>query len=267
MPRTSRKRRSPASFARKRKGSRKSIRGTKRRQSGKLGDIHSFKGIVNAGIINTIPSSTSTVIGGQYIINISDIPVIGVGGGLSNSFDFFRFNRCSLEFMPRYNMATDTQTIPVTFLTGLDEVPIYSSGSALTAAPTWSSQGDEDATVTESKAYGHPRLTPDYIRGQPGARETEMYKKHVVHFIPTFYTFTASNTVAGIGLGAGNYKANKKQWVNLNFLNDNTGAEVQSQGPDFYGPMYAVSNNTTASAPLYDVKLHYSFSLRRLRGV
>lgn len=179
-----------------------------------------------------------------------------------------------MEFMPRFNMAqqnfTASQNAPLTFLTGLDEVPLVSS-SALTIAPSWVSQADEDAGVTETTAYDHPRITPDYIRGMRNCKETELYKKHTVHFTPAFYEFTVNNAATGVAAAAGQYRACKKQWVNLNFLSQTSGTELQASGPDFYGPMYSMSANistsTTGLQQYYDVKLHYSVSFRRLRGI
>jgi len=281
MPRTSRKRRSPASFARKRKGSRKTRRVTKRRRSGTLGDIHSFKGIINAGILQAVPSGTSTILGGQYIFKLSDLPIIGTGadGGLGNSFDFVRLNKCRMEFMPRYNVsaaprttATDGAAQTQTFLTGLDEIPVVTTSAALGNAPTWTGEGDEDASVTEAVAFGHGSITPDYLRGMPNCKETEIYKKHVVHFTPVFYDYIVNQLpVAGMAptASSGIFERRSKKWINLNFLSQSAGAEIQSLGPDFYGPMYCFGDNAVSDVPIqyYDVKLHYSVSFRRLRGI
>lgn len=234
----------------------------------RISDIHTFKGIVNAGQLLSIPTTTSTHLGGQYIMQLTDFPIIGTGGALSNAFDFVRLNKCKMEFMPKYNF--NGGNLPVdapTFITGMDEVPLYRT-SALLQAPTWGTQADEDAGVTEAHAYDHVRLTPDYIRGQQGSRETEIYKKHTVWFTPTFYDFAINNTQAGTPtFTPGPYKACKRQWVNLNYMNQTSGSEVQSTGPDFYGPMYCFGTNTTTITEYYDVKIHYSVSFRRLRGI
>jgi len=262
----------------KRSGARTPARSFRRRRTTtrsrkRFSEIHTFKGIVNAGILSGIPAATSTHLGGQYVFQLSDFPIIT--GSLGNSFDFVRLNKCKLEFMPRYNMqsapntqAGTTGAFQQTFLTGLDEIPI-THATPLTSAPTWSSQGDEDAGITESKAYDHVRITPDYLRGMQSSKETEIYKKHVVNFIPTYYTWAVNNaSQADAILSNGVYSANKKKWVNLNYLSQDTGAEVQSLGPDFYGPMYSFGNSQPASSTqqFYDVKLHYSVSFRRLKG-
>lgn len=262
--------RTRAGMGRTRKPRRTSIkyRRTKVSRRRKISDIHTFKGIMNAGQLFAIPTSTSTHLGGQYISQLTDLPIIAAGGALSNSFDFVRLNKCKMEFMPKFNL--NGGNLPVdapTFLTGLDEVPIFRT-TALTQASTWGTQADEDAGVTETKAYDHARITPDYIRGMQNSVETEIYKKHTVWFTPTFYDFTVNNVIANpTGLTGSVYKPCKKQWVNLNYLNQATGSEVQATGPDFYGPMYCFGTNTATITQYYDVKLHYSVSFRRLRGV
>lgn len=260
MPRTSRKRRSPASFARKRKGSTKTRRVSKRRRSGTLGDIHSFKGIINAGVLSDITAGTSTHLGGQYVIRLTDLPIYT---NFNDCFDFVRLNRCRMEFMPRLNTTNTVDQVPTTFITGVDEVPIV-NGGALVPAPTWGAQGGDDAGTTESEAYDHVRITPDYIRGMPNCKETEIYKKHVHSFIPTFYNPLIAGQ-ANPATTTGIYAANRKKWINLNYLQSG-GGEIPVVGPDFYGPMYAFTNNSAAAIQLYDVKLHYSISFRRPKG-
>jgi len=247
--------------------------GRRNRRSGNLGDIHTFKGILNGGQLGTLLSSTSTHLGGLYIFKLSDFPIIGsAGSGLGASFDFCRVNKCKMEFLPRYNMQANPITTggsnepQPTFLTGLDEVPIITSGS-FTPAPSWTTQGDEDADVTEATGYDHPRITPDYIRGMQNCKETETYKKHVVHFTPWFFnTLVGGETGAGFN-PTGTYVRNIKKWINLQALNQSTGAEANVIGPDFYGPMYSFSNNVTNPINYYDVKIHYSVSFRRLKGI
>lgn len=235
----------------------------------RISDIHTFKGIVNAGYLFAIPSTSSTALGGQFIMQLSDLPILAQNGALSNSFDFVRFNKCKMEFLPKYNMSAGNLPLDApTFLTGVDEIPLSSTSAALTQAPSWGTQNDEDSTVTEAKAYLARIITPDYIRGMPTGRETEIYKKHSVWFTPTFYNFLVNNVTGTVGGNTtGVYQQNKRKWVNLNYWNQPTNAEVQSKGPDFYGPMYCFGTNTTLITQYYDVKIHYSVSFRRLRGV
>lgn len=171
------------------------------------------------------------------------------------------------------NAAGTVQSFTQTFLTGLDEIPIVFATGTFTKAPTWISQSDEDTGVTEAQAYDHPVISPDYIRGMPNAKETEIYKKHVVHFTPVMYDYmvaaTSGNQTASPTQTGGVFQRKTKQWINLNYLSQVAGTEVASPGPDFYGPMYCFGNNMPAGATqqYYDVKLHYSVSFRRLRGI
>lgn len=159
-----------------------------------------------------------------------------------------------------------------TFLSGLDEIPLTFATGTFTTAPSWASQADEDAGITEATAYDHERITPDYLRGMQNSKETEIYKKHVVHFTPVFYDYmvaaVSANQTSSPTQSGGVFQRCAKKWVNLNYLSQQTGAEVQSPGPDFYGPMYCFGNNMPAGSTqqYYDVKLHYSVSFRRLKG-
>jgi len=265
---------------RRRAPSLKRRRTSTRRRSRKISDIHTFKGIINAGILQGIPSSTSTHLGGQYIFHLADFPIIGSGVNLGEAFDFVRLNKCRMEFMPRYNMSTapntaagGTQGQSVTFLTGLDELPLVFATGTFTHAPTWVSQNDEDAGVTEATAYDHPSITPDYLRGMQNSKEKEIYKKHSVTFTPVFYDYmvaaTSGNQTSSPTQTGGVFERRVKKWINLNYMSQVAGTEVASPGPDFYGPMYTFSNNIagTSITQYYDVKLHYSVSFRRLRGI
>lgn len=269
MPKRSRKtfRRTPTSFRRK-----SFSRRIFRKKSGSLGDIHTFRGIVNGGVLSTIASSTSTHLGGQYIMKLSDLPIVGTGSGgtgLGTCFDFVRLNSCKMEFMPRSSQAEEDTQTGVTFLTALDEVPITTSSTSLTTAPTWASASDEDADITEATAYDSVIITPDYLRGMQNSKETEPYKSHTVRFIPTFYSYLVNNQpTSNLDPTPSNgiFEPQRKKWINLNYLSQNAGVEAQSLGPDFYGPMYCFSNNLNTTSSAYDVKLHYSVSFRRLKG-
>jgi len=199
-----------------------------------------------------------------------------------------------MEFMPRYNMAnlpigalstTDTVTtsgqLP-TFITGYDEVPLVGADTPsfdLAPSGTWSSQSGDDTGVSEMKAYGcQGGVTPSYIRGTARSVETEVYKKHVVHFTPAFYDFAVSNNPSATNTLASNgvFERRAKRWINCNTqvqtTESATSADVASLGPDFYGPVYSFSQpgtntSTTAVIQLYDVKMHYSVSFRRVRGL
>jgi len=279
------------SFAGKRKAARSPARAFRRRRSssgkrvfrkksGSLGDIHTFKGIINAGILAALPAATSSHLGGQYIFKMNDLPIYE---NMGPCFDFARMNKCRLEFMPRYNVtsapntaAGATQGIPMTFLTGVDEIPIYNSTGGLPTiqAPTWLSQADEDAPVTEATAYDHPRISPDYLRGMDNCRETEIYKKHSRSFYPVSYSYLVdtvsnSNITPSPGAQSPVFERKTKRWININAMNQLSGTEALVPGPDYYGPMYSFGNNLASggtATQYYDVKLHYSVSFRRLKG-
>jgi len=205
-------------------------------------------------------------------MKLSDLPIVGSNDvGLAQAFDFVRLNKCTMEFMPRFNVndGSDPTSIPnIPNRAGRGTTTKRIGSPHISAA--WQSQASEDSGVTECTAYDHARITPDYIRGMQGGKETEFYKRHKVHFTPTFYDYTVQNVQGIVGATTGGaYKACKKQWVNTNYLNQGSGSETQTQGPDFYGPMYCFSNNLASGSQtaLYDVKLHYSVSFRRLRGI
>lgn len=277
MPKRSSSRKSSATRSPARAFRRRGTTSSKRvfRKKGNLGDTHSFKGIINAGILQATPVGTPNYFGGQYIFKLTDLPIFQ---NFSSCFDFVRINKCRMEFMPRYNMqsapnnaAGNTQAFTMTFLTGLDEIPFSGTNGVPIAAPTWLSQGDEDAAITEATAYQNERITPDYIRGMQRSKETEVYKKHSISFFPVFYN-VLWNPVAGPTIPAGAsavFEANMKKWININALSSGGGtSEVAVPGPDYYGPMYAFGNNLPSGSTIqfYDVKLHYSISFRRLKG-
>lgn len=264
-----------------------------------MSDVHHFKGIVNAGVLSWIAGSATAAtlaqIAGVYVFRLDDLPIFEQ---FAEGFEFVRINRCRMEFMPRYNMSnlpigavstTDTVTasgqLP-TFITGYDEVPLVVGsgvGGDLATSGTWSSQTGDDANVAEMKAYGcQGGITPSYIRGLQRSKETEIYKKHSVSFIPAFYDYAMTNATGegNVTNGYGTYERRTKKWINCNVqLQTVSGASstpvstaTPAIGPDFYGPVYSFSQpgtntSTTSIVQLYDVKLHYSVSFRRVRGL
>lgn len=259
---------------------------------GKVSPIHHFKGIINAGIIkwSATQVSGSPMNSGVYILRLADIPNYIELAGL---FEFIRVNRCRLEFMPRYNMTnmpigTVPGTTPATvsrlptFITGLDEVPLVAVTPSVDVAlsTAWVSQTGESSGVNEMSAYqAAGPLGPDYIRGLSSAKETEVYKKHVVSFIPTFYDYVMTNNpqLAGTSIPSstsGCFEKKQKKWLNTSFLEQVSSVASEtsiSVGPDMYGPVFsfstaAVTGAANTSLELYDVKLHYSVSCRRYKG-
>lgn len=280
---------------------------------GRLSNVYHYKGTINAGIISwTSGSATATTlaqIGGVYVFRLDDLPIFE---NAATMYEFVRINRCRMEFMPRYNTSNlpssvllqfdDSLTGPSnigsttssaaklpTFITGYDEVPLVSplEGDDLALSGTWSSEGGDDSNVAEMKAYGcQGGVTPSYIRGMIGSKETEIYKKHVVHFTPAFFDYAMTSGLPFGGTsniplpGSGVFERRQKKWINCNSqLQGETGgtttlptsSDTPSVGPDFYGPVYSfsqagINTSTTAVLQLYDVKMYYSVSFRRVRG-
>jgi len=285
-PISRRKRRTSRRVSRKRS----TRRGISRSPSTK--DTHHFKGIVNAGIISLVVETMAATESnsGVYVFRLDDLPIFE---RFQASFEFVRINKCRLEFMPRYNMTnlplatqepgSNNVTWP-TFITGMDEVPLVGgvTTSDLVPAATWSSQGGDDMAITEMEAYQCVgTITPSYVRGLQSSKETEIYKKHSVTFTPHFFDYcltnqpvsTSSTSVAQPNLGT--FERKTRKWVNTTFIKQltaSTSAEEVSVGPDFYGPVYSFSNppalsqDTSATQQLYDVKMHYSVSFRRVKG-
>lgn len=253
-----------------------------------MSDIHHFKGTINAGIIrwNATVVSGSPTNAGVFILRMNTIPNYIELAGL---FEFIRVNRCRLEFLPRYNqsnipLGTTTASVALrlpTFITGLDEVPLVSTGPAndVAVSNSWVSQGGEASGVVEMAAYQAAGVIgPDYVRGLKTSKETEIYKKHSVSFIPTFYDYVLTNNPqldAGlVNNQTGCFERKQKKWLNTTILQQNTStasSEVVSVGPDMYGPVYSFSTAAVTGAAnitfeFFDVKLHYSVSTRRYKG-
>lgn len=273
---------------------------------GKMSDVHHYKGTINAGIVRWIATNGGTGVisnasnAGVYILRLTDIPNYPE---LSNLYEFIRVNRCRLEFMPRYNMTnlpgpvlggtgstftegTQSATAGIaarlpTFITGLDEVPLVNAVANTDVQPSasWITQGGDSSAVNEMTAYQATGVIgADYIRGLKGSKETEVYKKHTVTFVPSFFDYTMTSQVTGGSNqptpGQGTFEKKGKRWLNCTFISQSggTASSVESLGPDFYGPVYSFSNppatSTTATniVEMYDVKLHYSISMRRYKG-
>lgn len=272
-----------------------------------MSDVHHFKGTINAGIIRWVANNAGGTIGsnasnaGVYVLRLTDIPNYTE---LSNLYEFIRVNRCRLEFMPRYNMSnlpgpvlestagqetagvssnvtTSTVLRLPTFITGLDEVPLVNSvaNTDLQVTASWVSQGGDSSSVNEMTAYqATGAVGPDYIRGLRGSKETEVYKKHTLSFVPSFFDYAMTNLpTAGANTpspGQGTFEKKAKKWLNCTYLSQAGGgaSSVESVGPDFYGPVYSfstaplVTGTTGLAVELYDVKLHYSISTRRYKG-
>lgn len=241
---------------------------------------------MNCGILQlpwVTGGAASTQYSGQFIFKLNDLPVY-VSEQLS--YEFVRVNKFVMHFMPRYNMATlptsaDGNTGALqqyfgqTFITAMDEVPLLGATSGLiTASQTWVSQSDEDAGVNEMEAYRNETITPDYIRGIKGSKETELYKAHKIMFTPVYYIAAVDFTNTGTEAQVVEYEQRKRRWLPTNITAQSTGGGGDTPtllaGPTFHGPIYSFTQLASASptnpTQVYDVKVDYSVSFKRYKG-
>lgn len=274
---------------RKRRPSRKARRVVRRRRT-RGSDVHHFKETVNCGTIACLPSSgtSQTNSTGAFIFRLTDLPAYQT---LGQNFEFARVNKFRMEFWPKANMqliqaaasgsAETTFSPSGTFITAVDQVPIYGPaiGGVFVQAATWSNDASNSSGVTSGSAV-QTAITTNYIRGIEGSRETELYKKHVISFYPAFYDYVMTGTGTGaisnvsntIGTFGSNGCAERKikKWISISNINSQATPSIATNvGPLYFGPVYAIDNNvaTTNTIPLYDVRLTYSVSFKRLKGV
>lgn len=201
---------------------------------------------------------------------------------MKSNFEFVRVNKWRMEFLPKFNMSLQqapaasgvvTQSITGTLLVNIDQVPLVSTTGAVGQAATW--QGDTETGAATSTAFGAAcaLVDPNYIRGMTGCKEKEIYKKIVQSFYPTFYTpvlDTNINFSLTTGLpysSTGCFDRQVKKWININLLE--AASALPNNGPLYYGPIWALDLNNhvvTSILDLYDVRVHYSVSYRRVKG-
>jgi len=174
-----------------------------------------------------------------------------------------------------------------TLITAIDQIPITTtSGSNFTLALSWANDNSNSSGVTSCSAVGEPGPSScSYVRGIQNSHERELYKKHKVSFFPAFYDYIMAPSAASgaitnvtnplisstaVWTTNGSVERKIKKWVTVN--NANQAGISDNTGPLYFGPMYALDVNaepgTSAnSIPLFDVRLTYSVSFKRLRGV
>lgn len=261
---------------------------------GKMSDTHHFKETVNGGVLYINPltggpaGNIITGVGafngtGVYVMQLSDFPIFQ---RFNNCFEFVRLNKCTIEFIPKFNFqsnmnslsstaATFSSSTTGTFLTAIDQVPINVLITSTATALNWVNDSSNTSGTTAATPYTSSTVTTGYIRGLQGCREKELYKKHTISFYPAFYDVilgsggtAATNAIA--------YERKIKKFVNINLL-QGAGSSAQvanTTGPLYYGPMYGFDVNgypggvnDNINIPLFDVRLRYSMSFKRLRGV
>jgi len=267
---------------------------------GKMRDVHHFKQIVDGGTITTgnFNGNVSQTTG-ACVMRLGDLPIYIQ---MAPNFEFARLNKCRIEFIPKYNMqlnqlttgtaALATGSITGTFITAIDQIPIYtaaSAGSTFTKANTWVDDGDENGSASYA-SFVQTSMTPNYVRGLQGAKETELYKKQVRSFYPAFYdtiltqagnSFPGPSGIQSIGdplptgtatavVTNGCVERRIKKWVSINNVTSgSTTALGPNGGPLYFGPVYALDVNvpgSTALVPMFDVRFHYSVSFKRYKG-
>lgn len=260
-----------------------------------MSDTHHFKETVNAGVlfINPLtggPSGSITAgVGafngtGVYAMQLTDFPIFQRFNGC---FEFARLNKCTIEFIPKFNFqsnlnslsstaATFSSSTTGTFITAIDQVPIGIAIGTTATALNWVNDSSNSSGTSSAAPYTSTTVTTGYVRGLQGSREKELYKKHTLSFFPAFYDYIVTGAGPGIVNGAG-FQRMIKKWVCTNNLTGGGGGStnvVSGNGPVYYGPVYALDVNgypggvtDNINLPLYDVRMRYSMSFKRLKGV
>lgn len=261
-----------------------------------MSEVHHFTQRVNGGtIVLPVGASVATTTG-ACIIRLTDLPIFLQMG---KNFEFARLNKCTVEFWPKANMqlnqftaagALNSFSPSGTFVTAIDQVPIYSAVVGPTfgyaQAASWVNDASNDTNVT-SASWVASGVTTSYIRGLQGAKEQELYKKRKMSFYPAFYDWVmtgegsgditnVTNTLPSTTSGQpfvsnGSVERKIKKWISINNINSQSAAVTETRGPLYYGPMYAIDCNVDGTAagsiPLFDIRFKYSISFKRYRGL
>jgi len=275
MPRSSSRKRSSGRKRKSSKSSRRS-RKTKVSKSVSLSDTHHFKETVNGGVLGI--SSTTALGGGVFIMQLTDFPIFQK---FSTCFEFARLNKCTIHFIPKFNMQLNqltfstgveaTVSINGTIITAVDQVPYDVVIGSSTVAATWSNDSSNTTGTSSPTAYTSNIITPGYIRGLQGSKEMEIYKKRSISFMPCFFDYIMD----GQGLGDTDnpaFERKVKKWVATKYVGAGSGTVdvTPGHGPVYYGPVYCFDVNappSSGSQALYDIRFTYSMSFKRVTGV
>lgn len=252
-------------------------------------DIHHFRETIDAGKL-LWPASTAntTEPGGVWLMRLSDFPIYQ---RFVNCFEFARLNKVTIEYLPKYNLSSapsgvtgSIKPITGTLILAEDQIPLvasYAGATVITAAPTWATDGDSDANVTVPFAARCDAITATYVRGIENSKEKELYSKRKQSFYPCFYNYLLDNPIVNtttqtFGSNAsttGCFERNIKKWVNIVTLAQGAATAgsdviVPNAGPVYYGPVYAfdVNETPTMALDLFDVRMTYSMSFKRLKA-
>lgn len=222
---------------------------------------------------------------GVYVMQLTDFPIFQ---RLNGVFEFARLNKCTIEFIPKFNMTLNqnflsggtaaqfASSTTGTLITAIDQIPI--NGISIGSSPkavNWVNDSSNSTGTSSAAPYRSDTVTPGYVRGLSGSREKELYKKHKISFYPAFYDYVQGSGNTGLSVNA--FERRVKRWVCTNSLGTAAAGNdpvTDGSGPLYYGPMYAFDVNAYAGAvgdniniALFDVRLKYSMSFMRMRGV
>lgn len=286
-------RRTRSKKSKKSKRSRKSRKTSHVHRSPSSKGVHTFTGEISAGQL-VIPSGTTTLYqSAVWVIRLPNIPIFATMG---MNFEFVRLNKFTIAYLPKSNMQTNLPFLPSsgvntqgtsisgTLITAIDQVPIVGAAALTTAATCWITDATE-TNVTLAVPYSFTSIANqpgvDYVRGIERSRETELYSKVKRSFYPTFYSeiIDAMNGPSSFSDPKGSntglcFERRIKRWVNCTSIT-NIGSQTSpniNAGPYYYGPVFALCVNQPAymgaseTFPLYDVRMKYSISFKRVRG-
>lgn len=247
-------------------------------------DTYHFHETVSAGQLVIPTGATSPFV--QSAVWIMRLPNFPAYTTLGASFEFVRLNRCTISYWPKANMQLNqfsatggSQSISGTLIYGVDQVPLIGTMATASPASSWVTDGTGNTNVTLATPYTFQGATSSssglsYVRGLQNSKEVEMYKKVSQTFYPAFYDLIVDvfPTSSAAGSGGSCFNRVMRKWVNCTVLS-NTGAGTLTSlntGPIYYGPVYALDVNnipaTVTNFPIYDVRMTYSMSFKRLRG-
>lgn len=256
MPKTSRKKVSKSGI---KKTSRKVRRKSSIPRSPKT-KIHTFNGVINGGTLLQPANSTAiNTWGGVYTLDMSTLPIYVT---MVECFEFARLNSLKFILMPKNSQSQSNAFLDGTIVVGVDEVPMSNTSGT---ASTWAAQNSEDSGVTEARAQASVFITPDYVRGLEGSLEVEMYKKVTKNIVPAWYVVNSQvptnfNGSSGVGV---TFEPKKRTWFPCTI---NTSSASSTASPVFWGLMYAFTKTIASTSPMYDVRIHYSVSFKRIHG-
>lgn len=211
-------------------------------------------------------------------MQLTDFPIFQK---FSTCFEFARLNKCTIDFIPKFNMQLNSLTtstgvgatvsITGTLITAVDQVPYDVVIGSSTVAATWSNDSSNTTGTSSATAYNSNIITPGYIRGLQGSKEQELYKKRSITFSPCFFDYILDGQ-GGSDVSNPAFERKVASWVTTKFVGSAGGTVdvTVGHGPIYFGPVYCFDVNAppaSGSQALFDVRFRYSMSFKRLSGV